>query len=169
MKLCTFTEINRNKNMEIIILMGLLLAGIIFLLIELFLLPGISIAGLGAILSFCVGIWYAFSYLGVTAGFISIVGSAIAAGIAIAFFMKSKTLEKVSLHAKVEGKNNPMEGIDLKVGDVGIAVSRLAPIGKVKINGKTFEAKVISDMIDQTSEVEVVEISTSGIIVQKIS
>ena len=168
MKLCTFTEINRNKNMEIIILMGLLLAGIIFLLIELFLLPGISIAGLGAILSFCVGIWYAFSYLGVTAGFISIVGSAVASGIAIAFFMKSKTLEKVSLHAKVEGKNNPMEGIDLKVGDVGIAVSRLAPIGKVKINGKTFEAKVISDMIDQTSEVEVVEISTSGIIVKKI-
>ena len=42
-------------------------------------------------------------------------------------------------------------------------------ISTVKINGKTFEAKVISDMIDQTSEVEVVEISTSGIIVQKIS
>lgn len=153
--------------MEVIILSSLLLAGIVLLLVELFLLPGTSIAGIGSALSFGGGIYYAFAVYGVPVGVAVIIISVVVAAFAIYKFMKSKTLDTISLHTTIEGKNNPLEGISVSVGDTGVAVSRLAPMGKVRINGNTIEVKVVSDMIDTGEQVRITEISTSGIVVER--
>ena len=100
-------------------------------------------------------------------GIAVIVISVFVAAFAIYKFMKSKTLDTISLHTTIEGKNNPLEGISVSVGDTGVAVSRLAPMGKVRINGNTIEVKVVSDMIDTGEQVKVTEISTSGIVVER--
>ncbi len=154
--------------MEIIILSSLILAGIILLLIELFLLPGASIAGIGSAVAFLGGIYYAFTIYGFSVGIATVIVSVVFSAFTIYRFMKSKTLDKMSLHATVDGVNDPLKGMNIAVGDIGVAVSRLAPMGKVNVNGQTIEVKVVSDMVDQNTEVQIIEIAKSGIVVARI-
>jgi membrane-bound ClpP family serine protease len=56
---------------------------------------------------------------------------------------------------------------ELNVGDKGVAVSRLSPMGKVNIGGKVYEAKSIDAYIDQRCEVEVVDFENFNVVVKK--
>ena len=49
----------------------------------------------------------------------------------------------------------------------GMTVSRLAPMGKVEIGGKIYEAKSMDSYIDPRREVEVVGFENFNIIVRK--
>ena len=55
----------------------------------------------------------------------------------------------------------------IKPGDKGITISRLAPMGKVKINGHTMEAKTADDFIDQNEEIVVLEVFKTNVLVEK--
>lgn len=46
--------------MEIGIIISLIIFGVILLLIEMFIIPGISIAGIGGVLSLAAAVFYAF-------------------------------------------------------------------------------------------------------------
>jgi membrane-bound ClpP family serine protease len=153
--------------MEITIVVVLLLAGIIFFLIELFLIPGISIAGIAGTLFLGGAIFYAYSQIGSTAGHITLLGSIVLLGLAIWLFVRSKTLDNMSLKTEIDGKVDPLKDITIKAGDIGKTVSRLAPMGKVRINGHTVEAKTSDDFIDQGTEVEVEEVFNTNILVKK--
>ena len=58
---------------------------------------------------------------------------------------------------------------ELKVGDRGTTLSRLAPMGKVQIEGRTYEAKSVDCFIDQQSPIEVVGFENFSVIVKKIN
>jgi membrane-bound ClpP family serine protease len=57
---------------------------------------------------------------------------------------------------------------EVVIGAVGVSISRLSPMGKVEVNGKTFEAKSADVFIDQRSKVEVVGFDNFTLIVRKI-
>ncbi|MDD3079191.1 MAG: NfeD family protein [Paludibacter sp.] len=155
--------------MGITIVVILLLLGIIFFLIELFLIPGISLAGIAGMLFVGGAVFYAYSYIGSTAGHLTLVGAFILLGMAIWVFLRSKALDKMSLKTEIDGKNDPLKDVEIHVGDKGKAVSRLAPMGKVKINGHVVEAKTNDEFIDQDSEVEVLEVYKTNVLVAKIN
>lgn len=64
--------------MDILIIIVLIVAAVILFLVELFVIPGISIAGILAGACMIYANYYAFAYLGTTAGFITLGVSAIA-------------------------------------------------------------------------------------------
>ena len=148
--------------MDITIIIIFLLFGIVLLLAEIFLLPGISIAGIAGIAFLAGGIIYAFT-VDPSYGFYTIIISVIALCAAIWYFMRSRTLDKLSLHTEITGTIETVDESSVKVGDKGITVSRLAPIGKVKINNVTMEAKSIYDFIDEGTEVEVVTVNKTNV------
>jgi len=41
-----------------------------------------------------------------------------------------ENIGKMSLKTEIDGKNDPLKDVDVKIGDVGITSSRLAPMGK---------------------------------------
>jgi len=57
---------------------------------------------------------------------------------------------------------------DIKTGDRGTTVSRLAPIGKILIHDKIMEGKSEFGMVDENREIEVVYVNDSTVIVQEI-
>ena len=83
--------------------------------------------------------------------------------------MRSKTWNKRSLHYEIDGKVNVVDTAGIKQGDKGIALSRLAPIGKILIHGKIVEAKSEFGLIDEQKEIEVVSVEQSSIIVKNKS
>ena len=58
--------------MDILIIIVLIVAAVILFLVELFVIPGISIAGILAGACMIYANYYAFTYLGTTAGFITL-------------------------------------------------------------------------------------------------
>ena len=152
--------------MEITIILLLLLMGVIFFLLELFLIPGISIAGIAGTVFMGGAVYYAYTAVGSTAGHLTLTGGIILLAIAVWIFIRSKALEKMSLKAEIDGKNDPLSGISLKIGDKGIAASRLAPMGRIKINGHLVEAKTNDDFIDEGVEVTVVEVRNTNVVVE---
>lgn len=155
--------------MEITIILLLLLMGVIFFLLELFLIPGISIAGIAGTVFMGGAVYYAYTAVGSTAGHLTLTGGIILLAIAVWIFIRSKALEKMSLKAEIDGKNDPLSGISLKIGDKGIAASRLAPMGRIKINGHLVEAKTNDDFIDEGVEVTVVEVRNTNVVVERSS
>jgi len=61
-----------------------------------------------------------------------------------------------------------LKDVDVKIGDVGITSSRLAPMGKVKINGHIVEAKTNDDFIDEGVEVKILEVMNTNILVERV-
>lgn len=150
----------------IITIVVLLLAALIMLMIELFLIPGTSIA---AIISagFCIyGIYYAFINLGTLAGVITLSVSIFGGIVAVWRFMRSKTLEKVALNNDVPAIIDRSAAERVKIGDKGTAVTRLALIGNADINGDIIEVKSADGFINPKTPIVVTRISDSVIMVE---
>ena len=154
--------------MELTIVIVLLIAGIVFLLLELFLIPGISLAGIAGAISMFGAVYYAYTSIGAVAGHLTLLSSILLSAIAIYIFLKSNTLEKVALKAEIKGKNDPLAGIEIKIGDTGKTISRLAPMGKVRVNGHIMEAKSLEEFVDQGVEIKITEILNTNVVVERV-
>ena len=84
------------------------------------------------------------------------------------YFIKSKSLRRIALTTNIDAKVDNSDLLKINKGDIGITQSRLNPIGKVFINDLTVEAKSIDgEMIDEDTEVEVIKVEWSNILVSK--
>ncbi|MGI5841672.1 MAG: NfeD family protein [Patescibacteria group bacterium] len=138
------------------------------MLIEIFLLPGISIAGIAGAIFLIGGITYAYLFMGTTAGNISLASSAIALGGSFFWLLRSKSLQKISLNTNIESTVDNSSLQKIAVGDTGTAISRLNPIGKVMVNDVVIEGKSVNgEFIDEDSEIEVVKVETYNVLVKR--
>jgi membrane-bound ClpP family serine protease len=153
--------------MEIAVVIILLLVGVILILVEMFLIPGISIAGIGGVIFFGGAIYYAYAFIGTDAGNLTLLGGVVMMAIAVWIFLRSKALDRMSLKTEIESKNDPLKGVDVKVGDVGVTSSRIAPMGKIRINGQIVEAKATDDFIDENTEVVVTQVFSTNVLVER--
>ena len=90
--------------MDIFIIAILVVAAVILFLVELFIIPGISIAGFLAGGCIIYANYYAFANLGATAGFITLAISIITCVGSLVWFMHSKTLDKIALKKNITSK-----------------------------------------------------------------
>ncbi len=153
---------------NLIIVTLVILLGIIFLLVEIFLLPGITVSGIAGFIFLVGGIGYAYMYLGTVAGNISVLVTGLLLAGSFIYFIKSKSLRRISLTTNIDSKVDTSDLAKINIGDEGITQSRLNPIGKVFINNVTVEAKSINgELIDEDTEVVVNKVEWSNILVSK--
>ena len=154
--------------MDTLIIISLIVAGLILFIIEVFLLPGISIAGIISAICLLYANYYAFDTLGTIPGCITLAVSAIGViGITI-WFMRSKTVDKPSLKKTIDYRPEPLKGLDVKPGDEGVALTRLALIGNAEFNGRIIEVRSSGDFIEQKSRIRVERILDGIVLVEKI-
>ncbi len=154
--------------MDVVIIIGLIILGVFFMIVEVFFIPGITLAGIASVGCFIVGIVLAYKNLGTVEGTLILAGSMVLLGVILYVFFKSKTLDRMALKSKISSKTEPFQGLDVQPGDTGVTISRLAPIGRVKINGKTIEGRSENEMIDQNTPVQVIEVGTYNVLVRKV-
>jgi membrane-bound ClpP family serine protease len=153
--------------MVIVIVFSLIL-GIILLLIEIFIIPGITIAAIGGVLLTAGGIFLSYKKYGTEVGNQTVLITAVAFILSLIFMFKSKSLKKIALNSEIDSKVNVLNEELVHVGDTGITVSRLAPMGKVSINGHVYEAKSTGHYINENTEIEVIKLNESNIIVKPL-
>lgn len=153
--------------LDIAIIVFLLIVAIILILLEIFMLPGITVAGVGGFIFAVGGIVYAYGQVGTEVGNIALISSIIIFGIAFVWLMRSKALDTIALKANVDGKIASNKDLNIHPGDEGITLSRLAPVGKARINGITVEVKSTGDFINEQTPVEVLKVEAGSVLVQE--
>jgi len=156
--------------MSMLAIILLILLGILLFLVEFFLVPGVTIAGIGGAILMGVAVFMAYRTHGSTAGNYILLTSLLLSVIILAFALRAKTWRRLMLSKNIEGKVEVGLGEQkIKVGDTGKAMTRLNPVGKVMINDMTVEAKSIKGFVDPHTRVEVVKVLTTQVIVKPIN
>ena len=153
--------------MDILIIASLIIAGLILFIIEVFLLPGISIAGIISAVCLLYANYYAFDTMGTLPGCITLAISAIGVIAITIWFMRSKTVDKLSLKKTIDYKPEPLKGLNLKAGDEGIALTRLALIGNAEFDGNIIEVRSTGDFIEEKSKIRIERIRDGIVMVEK--
>jgi membrane-bound ClpP family serine protease len=144
----------------------LLLLGIILILLEIFVVPGITVAGIGGIVLLVTGIYFSYANYGVPTGHYILLGTfALVGGI---FYVSHKTgaLKSMTLTAEVKSKVKDEVKMNVKSGDTGKTISRMAPMGTVQIGNELYEASSKGVFIDENTEIEVINIVDNKIFVK---
>ena len=154
--------------METLLIIALIVAGLVFFAIEVFLIPGISLAGIASAISLLYAVYYAFHELGTEAGFLTLTVSAAGVVAVTIWFMRSKTIDRLSLKKTLDYRPDPLQGTGLKVGDHGTTVTRLTLIGNAEFDGHPVEVKSADGFIDEQVPVIVTAIRNGQVIVKKL-
>jgi membrane-bound ClpP family serine protease len=144
----------------------IILAGLVLFLLELLVIPGISIAGIAALVLMAVAVYLAFSLFGATTGTLVLLGVLVSMGVVIAFTFRSKTWRRVSLHTRIDSRVTDVNAHGILPGDTGITITRLGPVGMAQIGEHRVEAHSEGPFIDQKSRVVVTRVEPSHVVVK---
>lgn len=153
--------------MDILIITLFIIAAVILFLVELFVIPGISIAGILAGACIVYANYHAFTHLGLTGGFVTLGISAVACIGSLVWFMRSKTLDRLSLKTDIKGTVDRTAERRIKVGDTGTTTTRLALVGQADIAGYLVEVTSADGFLDEKTPVVVNRIANGTIFVSR--
>lgn len=151
--------------MTILIILFLIFLGVLLLLLEFAVIPGVTIAGIGGAVLLGASIYLAFDEYGLAAGFLTLAFVVLAVPVIFFRFFKGRTGKKMVLQTEITGKVNEAETNTVKVGDEGVTLGRLAPMGKVRVNNNVYEGKSQGGFVDQQVKIRVVEVLNTQLIV----
>ncbi len=154
--------------MDILLIILLAIVGVALLLVELFLLPGFGVAGITSIACLAGSVYASYFYLGALAGHITLAAVLVLCVIAVWVFLQRRTLDKMALKTDITSKVDLLQSTHIKVGDTGICISRLAPMGKVRIGETEIEAKSQDVFIDDATPIEIIAIDGNKVIVRPL-
>jgi len=154
--------------MTLLAIVLLIIIGLLLLLIEFAVIPGVTIAGIGGFLLLATSVYIAFTEMGNIAGFITLAIVLIASPMLIYYLFNSRVGKKMILDSEIDGKIENFNPDKLKVGDIGKTIGRLAPMGKIKVNGEVVEAQSTGSFIDHQTKIRITKINMNQIIVEPI-
>jgi len=151
--------------MDVLVVIVLCLIGILLILAEIFLIPGLTITAIAGAAFTIGGIYYAFRTLGATGGMITLFSVIAIICIVFVYLIKSKALDSIALKTNIKSTVADNESKGISEGDTGISISRLNPMGKVRVNNITIEAKTLGEFIDEHTTIKVIKVFPSQLIV----
>jgi len=151
------------------LIITLIIIGVVLLLAELLLIPGVGVAGILGLLSLAGANFIAFAYYPHPAGVIVLATTLIICISGIWYALRAQTWKRLSLKNEIEAKAIPLpQDLGIHVGMRGKALGRLIPAGKARFGNIDTEAYAFQGMIDPDTEVEVVLIDNLRIFVHPI-
>ncbi|MDB4173782.1 nodulation protein NfeD [Bacteroidia bacterium] len=170
------------ENWEILVFF----IGVVLIIVEVFIIPGFGVAGVSGILLMLSGLVLTmvrnihFDFEGIPTtewnnALASVLFAMIGLGVVFYFFsihlINSKFFQRIVLSDVIDAKV-PIQGeqaaSSAAIGSTGTTHTALRPMGKICINGTTFEAKTYGEMIDQGAEIKVLSIENGYLIVSTL-
>jgi len=148
------------------LIITLILVGILLLLVEMLLIPGIGIAGFLGLASLGGSCYYAFHHYDTYTG---VIVTIICVGMVLGmlyYALRAKTWKKLALDTVIDSKKQPWE--ELKVGNKGVTVTRLAPMGTAHFGEISCEVKSMDNIINPGTDIEIVLIEDKKIYVKPV-
>ena len=145
----------------------LIIVGLVLILAEILIIPGVGVAGVLGLLSLGGSGFYTFHEYGSLAGGI-VTGAEAVLLLAMAIYvLRARTWKRFTLNTNIDSKAVPADQV-LSVGDRGKTVTRLSPVGAVRVGDNVIEVKALEGMIDPGVDVEVVLVEDNRIYVSPV-
>lgn len=151
--------------MTAFVIVLLLFLGIVLLLLEFLVIPGVTVAGIGGVLLMGAGIYLAYFNFGNFVGNITLFSTLAINLFMVVYALRSGTWKKLMLNSNVDSTVES-ETQEMKPGDTGVTVTRLAPMGKVRVGDKIVEGESVEGYLDPKTEIEVLKVNKYKIIVK---
>jgi membrane-bound ClpP family serine protease len=155
--------------MNFLIIIFLVILGIVLLLIEVTILPGITVAGVGSFLVLVYSVYLAFTSYGPLVGFLTLAFVLIVSPLLVYYFFKGKAGKSMVLNTVITGVANEIDAEKVKVGDIGVTIGRLAPMGKIKVNDEVIEVRSTGTFVNPGEKVRIIHIEKSLITVEPLN
>jgi len=155
--------------MNFLIIIFLVILGIILLLIEVTILPGITVAGVGSFLVLVYSVYLAFTSYGSLIGFLTLAFVLIVSPLLVYYFFKGKAGKSMVLNTVITGVANEINPEKVKVGDIGVTIGRLAPMGKIKVNDEVVEVRSTGAFVNPGEKVRIISIEKSLVTVEPLN
>lgn len=146
----------------------LIVLGMLFLMLELVLLPGVSFGAILSLVCYGSAIYMGFADYDTTVGLVVLAVVLLISTLTTIFSLRAKTWRRFSLNQEIDSTSMEQPEQRLSVGQRGVCLSRLSPMGKVEIDGGVYEAKSMGDYIDQRESVEVIGFENFTVVVKKV-
>lgn len=153
--------------------MWLLGAGVVLLLLELFVIPGFGIFGLGGIIALAVGLFLLLGADAAAAGIVALIflGLAIALWLLFKFFPKTNIWRKnLSLRFSSTTDRGYVSSDDFSrlIGVEGIAYTILRPAGSAQFKDEFVDVVSEGGFIEKGCRVKVISAEGSRVVVRQI-
>jgi membrane-bound ClpP family serine protease len=142
--------------------------GLIFLVLEVFVFPGVGLSGALGIVSLTAGVIIAFK-LDTYLGLFTLGGSLVGTTILVYFSIKYDTFSIMSLTTNIDSKVDVNHLGELQVHDEGISISRLAPMGKAQFKNLYSEVSSQEGFIEENTPIFISNIKNNTIYVSPIN
>ncbi|SHK72799.1 NfeD family protein [Rhodothermus profundi] len=144
--------------MELLFAITLILIGLALIVAEVYLIPGMNIAGIIGVVLVLFGLGYAFTASGLLAGLAVLVSTLVAGGVLFLVLWRSGAWRQFVLATSLKREATERSGEHRAryLGKEGIAVTPLRPVGIVEIEGERIEAATEGQYIAAGSRVRVV-------------
>jgi membrane-bound ClpP family serine protease len=155
--------------MSILAIILIIVLGILLFVVEFLLIPGVTIAGIGGAVLMGVAVYMSYKTHGNTVGNYTLIATLILTIGGFAYALRAKTWKRLALNKDIDGRVEVgLENETVKVGDRGESITRMAPVGKVLINGLVVEGKSQRGFLDQHTPVEVLKVLNTQVIIKPI-
>jgi membrane-bound ClpP family serine protease len=145
----------------------LIIFGVIFLLLEIFVFPGIGVTGIVGSIALILGVIIAFNQ-SAEIGMYTLASVLVSASILIYVSVKTDSLSKMALSRNIESKVEMNEMKKLKIGEEGITVSRLAPMGKARFGNIYSEVSSWEGYVEENTPIRIEKFIDNTIFVSSI-
>ncbi len=151
--------------MEWLIVLMLVLIGLVLVILEFLVFPGVNVAGILGFICIVAGLCFGYSYYGMPAGHYILGATVLFCGGVTWYALRSSTWKRLRLDSAVDATVGGVEE-SVHAGDIGVTQGRLAPMGNVRVGDALVEAESVSGYIDANRTVEVVKVLRNKIIVK---
>jgi len=155
--------------MSFLAILLIIILGIFLLLLEFLVIPGVTIFGIGGFVLILLGIGSSYYFHGIAAGNYTLIGTVLVSLVTIYYIFKKKTWNRMGLQANINSRNEPFDTLRIHPGDHGKTITRLAPVGKAVVNEIICEAKSTGNFIDENTEIEVLQVLSTQIVVKPVN
>lgn len=144
--------------MDIILISTLFVLCVFFMALEIFIIPGTSLAGIVSAACLIGANVLVFDSYGLSTGIIVLAASLIVCLVAGIWMLRSKALDRISLKRTIDSTAATEEQLSVKVGDRGIALTRLALIGNADFDGKIVQVQSADGFLDEKTPVVITRV-----------
>jgi membrane-bound ClpP family serine protease len=142
--------------MTLSLIIGLIVFGIVLVLVEIFITPGIIVGIIGGVM-ISLGIYFAYRDWGDTYGLISLLTTLVILSITIFLAFRNGAWNRFATKQVIDGKANNIHKLKVAIGDKGFTLSALRPAGTAMINNQKMEVHTEGDFLLADVSVEVVK------------
>jgi membrane-bound ClpP family serine protease len=154
--------------MTLSLILGLLVFGIVLVLVEIFITPGIVVGIIGGVM-ISLGVYFSYRYFGDTYGLTAVVFTVLVLSVAIFLAFRNGAWNRFATQRVIDGKANNIHLLKVDIGDIGTTLSALRPAGTALLNGQKMEVHTEGGFLLANVPIEVVKRVQNKVFVKQIN